>query len=74
MPLPEHLRQRAGEVIGAPLEGGGPLSGGCVGEVYGVEAGGLEYVVKVESPATELLVTEGRMLRHLAEQSPLPAP
>ncbi|MFA9462033.1 fructosamine kinase family protein [Thiohalorhabdus methylotrophus] len=74
MPLPEALRQRSEEILGAPLEGGAPLSGGCVGEVYGVEAGGSEYVVKVESPATNLLETEGRMLRHLAERSPLPAP
>ncbi|KPV40096.1 hypothetical protein AN478_08025 [Thiohalorhabdus denitrificans] len=74
MPLPEALRERTQEIIGAPLEGAAPLSGGCVGEVYGAHAGGREYVVKVETPATDLLETEGRMLRHLAERSPLPAP
>ncbi|MFP4561218.1 MAG: fructosamine kinase family protein [Thiohalorhabdus sp.] len=74
MPLPEALRERTEEIIGAPLEGAAPLSGGCVGEVYGARAGGREYVVKVETPATDLLETEGRMLRHLAQRSPLPAP
>jgi len=74
MPRPEAWRQRAGELLGAPLEGVAPLSGGCVGEVYGATAAGEAVVIKVDPGGTELLATEGRMLRHLAQQSPLPAP
>ena len=73
MSLPERYRTRVEEVLDTRIERSRPLSGGCVGEVYGVTAGD-DYVVKVENPATDLLATEGRMLRYLAEQSPLPAP
>jgi fructosamine-3-kinase len=74
MSLPEAYRARVEEVLGFPIQKSQPLSGGCVGEVYGVTGGGEAYVVKVESPGTDLLAIEGQMLRHLAEQSPLPAP
>jgi len=74
MPAPDTWQGRAEEVLSAPLERASPLSGGCVGEVYGARAGGDDYVVKVEAAATDLLAVEGRMLRHLARESPLPAP
>jgi fructosamine-3-kinase len=45
-----------------------------VGEVYRVRTDGRELVVKVDTGGTDLLAIEGRMLRHLARESPLPAP
>ncbi|HKJ70528.1 MAG TPA: fructosamine kinase family protein [Gammaproteobacteria bacterium] len=74
MPAPEGWRARAEAVLGVSLEEIGPLSGGCVGEVYGAVAGGDELVVKVDAGGSDLLAIEGRMLRHLARESPLPAP
>lgn len=74
MPPPEAWRDRAEGVLGVPLTAVEPLSGGCVGEVYGARAGRDPVVVKVDAGGSELLATEGRMLRHLAHESPLPAP
>ncbi len=51
-----------------------PLSGGCVGEVYRVEAGGRRLVVKVAQGPSAALDVEGRMLAYLAKRSALPVP
>ena len=52
-----------------------PLSGGCVGEVYLVEAGGERVVVKLDRASTTgSLEIEGAMLSCLAERSDLPVP
>ncbi|MCI0575940.1 MAG: fructosamine kinase family protein [Chloroflexi bacterium] len=63
------------EALGiAPAEIG-PLSGGCVGDVYRVALrDGSVVVAKVDGRSIPQLETEGYMLRYLAEHSSLPAP
>ena len=51
-----------------------PLSGGCVGEVYGLEAGGERYALKVDRQQGGALAVEGRMLDYLERRTALPAP
>lgn len=51
-----------------------PLSGGCVGEVYGFRTGDLDYVVKVDAAGNGTLVIEGKMLDYLASNTLLPVP
>ncbi len=51
-----------------------PLSGGCVGEIYGLEVNGTPYAVKVDRAANGTLAIEGRMLDYLQQHNVLPAP
>lgn len=51
-----------------------PLSGGCVGEVFGLEVNGTPYALKVDRAASGTLATEGRMLDYLQRHPVLPAP
>lgn len=52
-----------------------PLSGGCIGQVYGVRLGdGERLVAKVDEGARPRLDVEGYMLRYLADHSDLPVP
>ncbi len=52
-----------------------PLSGGCVGQVYGVRlADGLNVVVKTDNGSRPSLHIEGYMLRYLKDNSQLPIP
>ncbi len=51
-----------------------PLSGGCVGEVYGFSASDKDYVVKVDLGGSGTLVIEGQMLDYLANNTLLPVP
>lgn len=51
-----------------------PLSGGCVGEVYGFRADNLDYVVKVDAAGSGTLAIEGKMLEYLAGNTSLPVP
>lgn len=51
-----------------------PLSGGCVGEVYGFNVCGQNYVVKVDVAGSGALFIEGRMLEYLASNTRLPVP
>lgn len=68
------LRQKLSARLGGEIAGLQPLSGGCVGEVYGFSSAGGEYVVKVDAGHTGTLATEGRMLDYLAGQTGLPVP
>jgi len=61
-------------ILGAPPRDLQPLSGGCVGEVYGLRAGDGCYVVKVDRAASGALAVEGRMLDYLARHTRLPTP
>ncbi len=74
MSLPGDLATRLEAALGARPERLRPLSGGCVGEVYGLEAGGTRYALKVDRQRGGALAVEGRMLDHLARHTALPAP
>lgn len=57
------------------IESAGPLTGGCVGEVYRVSTPKHgTVVVKVDSSTDPRLDIEGYMLEYLAERSRLPVP
>ncbi|MHB9118839.1 MAG: fructosamine kinase family protein [Burkholderiales bacterium] len=60
--------------LGGAVKNLRPLSGGCVGEVYGLEANGTPYAVKVDKTASGGLAVEGRMLDYLRRHDALPAP
>ena len=63
------------DAIGVDVVGVGPLSGGCVGEVYCVKlSDGRSAVAKVDGGAKPSLDIEGCMLAYLAEHSRLPVP
>ncbi len=69
------LRTRLEAILDARIAHLGPLSGGCVGEVYRADlADGRTFVVKVDRAASPVLAREGWMLRYLAEHTRLPAP
>jgi len=69
------LSQRLLPILGQRPRRIAPLSGGCVGEVYGVDlSDGDRVVVKVDNSAGAVLHKEGWMLRYLAERSALPVP
>lgn len=72
--LSEALREKIRARLGAEASGLRPLSGGCVGEVYGLEAGGGRYALKVDRAETGALAVEGRMLDYLERHTELPAP
>jgi len=69
------LRFRLESILNARITHLGPLTGGCVGEVYRVDmADGRGLVVKVDRAASPALAREAWMLRYLAERTRLPAP
>lgn len=69
------LEQRIGQAVGQPVQSMGPLTGGCVGEVYRARLrDGRDVVVKVDDGASPQLDTEGYMLEYLAAKSSLPVP
>ena len=69
------LNERLTEILGEPPGRVGPLSGGCVGEVYRVDMkDGRAFVVKVDQSRTPVLDREAFMLRYLAERTDLPVP
>ncbi len=69
-----NLADRIEQAIGQRPRAVRPLSGGCVGEVYGLTlADGQALVAKVGGDGAKLGV-EGRMLRTLRERSALPVP
>lgn len=73
--MPAELEQRLAEILGTAVRRLGPLSGGCVGEVYRAElANGDAAVVKVDRSGESALDREGFMLSYLAEHSNLPVP
>lgn len=63
------------QALGRPVTRMGPLTGGCVGEVYRVEfEDGSAAVAKCDWAGDSRLDVEGFMLRYLAENSSLPVP
>lgn len=63
------------DALGVEVTRIGPLTGGCVGEVYHVDlADGRSAVAKVDNGANPQLDIEGYMLTYLAEHSRLPLP
>jgi len=69
------LEARITDVLGIGPRRIGPLSGGCIGEVYAVDFHGAERVVVKHNPAVDAkLDIEAFMLQYLAEHSALPVP
>lgn len=69
------LYHKVEEVLGVRAESIRALSGGCVGEVYGLRlSDGREIVAKVDQSAAPRLDVEGYMLQYLAQKSKLPVP
>ena len=63
------------QALGQPVTRMGPLTGGCVAEVYRVALeDGSEVVAKRDTGSGSRLDIEGFMLRYLAEHSGLPVP
>lgn len=72
--LSEALREKIRARLGAEPGKLRAMSGGDVGEVYGLEAGGERYAVKVDRAESGALAVEGRMLDYLERHTELPAP
>lgn len=72
--LSESVREKVCARLGVEPAKLQPLSGGCVGEVYGLEAGGERYALKVDRLQSGALAVEGRMLEYLERNTELPAP
>lgn len=69
------IRVEIETAVAQPLTDIAPLSGGCVGQVYGVRlADGRRLVAKVDERPLPQLDTEAFMLTYLAENSQLPVP
>lgn len=69
------LESRIEQALGATPRRIGPLSGGCIGEVYAVDLdAGERVVVKHDASSEAKLDLEGYMLRFLADHSELPVP
>ncbi|RME83397.1 MAG: fructosamine kinase [Caldilineae bacterium] len=69
------LRQQLCDILGAEPAAIGPLSGGCVGEVYRIDMkDGRRFVAKVDHSAHPILGREAYMLTYLATRSRLPVP
>lgn len=69
------VETRVEEAIGVAPRRLGPLSGGCIGEVYAANLdGGEKVVVKHDGGHDAKLDVEGYMLAYLAEHSDLPVP
>ena len=70
-----NIREAIETAVAQPIRDISPLSGGCVGQVYRVQlANGETLVAKVDESTQPVLMTEGFMLRYLAEYSELPVP
>jgi fructosamine-3-kinase len=72
--LPISVEQAVKTALGTAPSHLEPLSGGCVGEVYGLRAGNADYVIKLDRAGSDTLAIEGRMLAYLAGHTALPAP
>lgn len=73
--MSDDVQTAIAQALGREVASIGPLSGGCVGEVYRARLGdGADVVVKVDPSGTPSLDIEGYMLRYLAEHSALPVP
>lgn len=72
--LPSDISEKLRAHFGEGASSLRPLSGGCVGEVYGLEAGGERYALKVDRQRTGALAAEGKMLDYLTQRTALPAP
>lgn len=72
--LNSSIRQKLAPYVEGEIRELHPLSGGCVGEVYGFAAGDADYVVKVDAGRSGTLAVEGRMLDYLAAHTGLPVP
>ncbi len=69
------LEARIAAALGTEPRRIGPLSGGCIGDVYAVDFdGGDRVVVKHDASADAKLDVEAYMLRYLDEHSALPVP
>ncbi len=69
------LESRIATALGAEPRHIGPLSGGCIGEVYTVDIGANDrVVVKYDSGPNAQLDVEAFMLQYLADHSNLPVP
>ncbi len=69
------LAQKIEQAIGKLPVRVGPLTGGCVGQVYRLEmAGGTQLVAKVDDRPEPNLDIAGFMLEYLAQHSDLPVP
>ena len=69
------LEARIAAALGAEPKRIGPLSGGCIGDVYAVDFdAGDRVVVKHDASADAQLDVEAYMLRYLNEHSDLPVP
>lgn len=72
--LPSYISEKLRAHFGEGASSLRPLSGGCVGEVYGLEAGGERYALKVDRQRTGALAVEGKMLDYLNQRTALPTP
>lgn len=72
--LPSDISEKLRAHFGEGASSLRPLSGGCVGEVYGLEASGERYALKVDRQRTGALAVEGKMLDYLNQRTALPAP
>lgn len=69
------LAEEIGALVGREVVDVGPLSGGCVGEVYRASlSDGDDVAVKIDRSGNGALDREGYMLDYLAEHSELPVP
>ena len=69
------LSQRLAQILEQRPSRVQPLSGGCVGQVYGVHLpDGRKFVAKVDDGTSATLDKEAWMLRYLATNSRLPVP
>lgn len=69
------LRREVEQQLGQPVIDITPLSGGCIGQVYRVQAkDGRTLVAKLDDSPQPKLAIEAFMLRYLAEHSALPVP
>ena len=72
--MPSNAEERVAEALGSGVARSGPLSGGCIGEVYRMDLeDGRAVVVKVADGGGTLDI-EGYMLQYLGEHSDLPVP
>ncbi|MCP4165798.1 MAG: fructosamine kinase family protein [Chloroflexi bacterium] len=71
----KQIVDRLESALGRPPRRIGPLSGGCVGEVYRLDMpDGMTLVAKVDNSIRPALDREAFMLRFLADHSKLPVP
>ena len=73
-PLPAAVVAAVTAALGAPPSTLQPLAGGCVGEVYALQASDRDSVLKLDRHGSGLLPREARMLDWLARHTALPVP